>query len=94
MTTKLRSKAENHPQPKRYKLAILTYLGLLIPVYFLPPAVAAILNGPRVVTVGVAVAGIVALMMYVIMPLLTRLAAGWLSDLPQEKADHMGVKSC
>ena len=49
-------------QPRRHKLAVLTFAGLLAPVYFIPPALAAVLNGPRLLTVIAAVAGIVVLM--------------------------------
>lgn len=73
-------------QPRRYKLAILTYVGLLAPVYFIPPALAALLNGPRLLSVSVAVAGIVVLMTYVIMPVLTNLAAGWLFEKPGQRS--------
>ena len=66
------------PQPKRYKLALLTFAGVLAPVYFIPPALAAVINGPRLLNLGVAVAGIVLLMTYVIMPVLTHFAADWL----------------
>ena len=65
-------------KPRRHKLALLTFAGLLAPVYFIPPALAAVINGPRLLTVGVAVAGIVLLMTYVIMPVLTHLADDWL----------------
>ena len=71
-------------QPRRYKLALLTFVGLLVPVYFVPPALSAVLSGPRLLTVSLAVAGIVALMTYVIMPVLTHLAAGWLLEKSQE----------
>jgi antibiotic biosynthesis monooxygenase (ABM) superfamily enzyme len=37
-----------------------------------------VLNAPRLVIVSAAVAGIVVLMTYVIMPVLTVLTAGWL----------------
>lgn len=66
-------------QPKRYKLALLTFVGLIAPVYFLPPALASLLAGPRLLTVSVAVAVIVVLMTYVIMPLLMRFSARWLT---------------
>ena len=38
-----------HPcyQPSRYKMALLTFVGLLAPVYFVPPALSAIVRGPR-----------------------------------------------
>lgn len=67
-------------QPRRYKLALLTYAGLLAPVYYIPPALSIIFIGPRLVIVSVAVAIIVALMTYVIMPVLTYLASGWLCE--------------
>ena len=67
-------------QPRRYKVALLTFAGLLAPVYFVAPALAAALGGPRLVVVSATVAGIVALMTYVIMPVLTHLAANWLFE--------------
>tara|TARA_B100001540_G_scaffold307082_1_gene319940 strand:+ start:6048 stop:6302 length:255 start_codon:yes stop_codon:yes gene_type:complete len=67
-------------RPRRYKQALLTFAGLLAPAYFVPPALAAVLGGPRLLTVGVAVAVLVLLMTYVIMPVLTRLAASWLCE--------------
>ena len=67
-------------QPRRHRLALLTFAGLLVPVHFVPSALAAVLNGPRVLTLSAAVAGIVVLMTYVIMPVLTRLAADWLFE--------------
>ena len=71
------------PQPRRYKLALVTFAGLLAPVYFLPPALETLLSGPRIVTVVVVVGGTVALMTYVIMPLLTRLSRNWLFEKPR-----------
>lgn len=73
-------------QPKRHKLALLTFTGLLAPVYFLPPALSTVLTGPRLFTVSAAVAGIVVLMTYVIMPVLTSLAANWLFEQPCRKS--------
>lgn len=67
-------------QPRRYKLALLTFVALLPPVYFLPPALSAVITGPRLLSVAVAVAAIVVLMTYVIMPVLKRLAANWLCE--------------
>ncbi len=67
-------------QPRQYKLAILTFLGLLGPVYFLPPAISGVLEGPRILIVATTVAGIVVLMTYVIMPLFSRFASGWLFE--------------
>ena len=74
------------PQPRRYKLALLTFIGLLAPVYFVPPALAEVLIGPRLLTVSAAVAVIVALMSYIIMPVLTRIAPNWLYKLPSRKS--------
>lgn len=68
------------PRPRRYKLALLTFVGLLAPVYFLPPVLATVFSGPRLLTVSVTVAGIVALMTYIIMPVLTKLSARWLFE--------------
>ena len=66
--------------PARHKLAILTFFGLLIPVYIIPGALAVLLpDNPILVTV-LAVGLIVILMMYVIMPLLTGLFKWWLND--------------
>ena len=73
-------------RPKRYKLALLTFAGLLAPVYFVPPALAEVLKGPRLLTVSAAVAGIVVLMTYVIMPVLTMLAANWLYEKPRRNS--------
>ena len=73
-------------QPKRYKLAFLTFAGLLAPVYFVPPALSEVLSGPRLLTVSAAVAGIVVLMTYVIMPVLKHLAASWLCEQPSRKS--------
>ena len=73
-------------QPRRYKLALLTFFGLLAPVYFVPPALTASFNGPRLLTVSAAVAVIVVLMTYVIMPLLKFFAADWLCGRPSKRS--------
>ena len=41
-------------KPKRYKLAFLTFAGLLAPVNFIPPTLSAMLSGPRLLTVAIA----------------------------------------
>ena len=69
-------------QPRRHKLALLTFVGLLAPVYFVPPALEVLLGGPRLFVVSTAVALIVVLMTYVIMPTLTHFAASWLQEKP------------
>ena len=73
-------------QPKRYKLAILTFVGLLAPVYFVPPVLTALITGPRLLAVSAAVAVIVVLMTYVIMPLLRHLSARWMCEPSQRKS--------
>ena len=65
-------------QPERHKLALLTFAGLFAPVYFIPPLIAAVVDGPRFLIIVMALAGTVLLMTYVIMPILTFLAADWL----------------
>ena len=72
-------------QPKRYKLAFLTFVGLLAPVYFVPPLLTATIAGPRLLAVSAAVAVIVLLMTYIVMPLLKRLSAKWLCEQPRKK---------
>ena len=64
--------------PPRHKRAILTFLGLLGPVYFIPPVLAAWIPGPAVALVPLTVASIVVLMTYLIMPALQRLFGSWL----------------
>ncbi len=67
-------------QPRRYKQALLTFVGLIAPVYFLPPALSSILVGPRLLTVSLAVAATVVLMTYVVMPVLKYFTASWLCE--------------
>ena len=74
------SRSSLRAQPARHKLAILSYIGLLAPVYFVPSTLEAVIVGPRILSVGAAVAVIVVLMTYVIMPAMTRLASGWLNN--------------
>lgn len=64
--------------PSRHKMAALTFLGLLAPVYFIPPVFAAVLPGHRLIAVILSVANIVVLMTYAIMPALIHASAGWL----------------
>ena len=73
-------------QPRRYKQALLTFVGLLAPVYFVPPALSSVLVGPRLLTVSAAVAAIVVLMTYVIMPVLKFLTASWLCEQPSKNS--------
>ena len=64
----------------------MTFVGLLAPVYFVPPALSSVFVGPRLLTVSAIVAAIVALMTYIIMPVLTYLAASWLCERPSRKS--------
>ncbi|MEM9596506.1 MAG: hypothetical protein AAGD06_19720 [Acidobacteriota bacterium] len=64
--------------PPRYKRALLTFVGLLGPVYLVPPALAALVPGHPVALIPLAVACIVVLMNYAIMPTLERLFGSWL----------------
>ncbi len=86
MSTGKEETVQSYRQPRRYKLAILTYVGLLAPVYFIPPALVSVLSGPRLLIVGAAVAIIVALMTYLIMPALTHFAGDWLFDRTRSKS--------
>ncbi len=82
MNTKSLDPTQRCRQPKRYKLALLTFFGLLAPVYFVPPALMSVFNGPRFVVVSMAVGAIVLLMTYIIMPIFTHLTARWLFEHP------------
>lgn len=64
--------------PPRHKLALLTFLGLLGPVSFVPPFWTARLPDHPFWVVVLAVATIVPLMTYLIMPALLWVFAGWL----------------
>lgn len=59
-------------------MAALTFVGLVAPVYFIPPAFQAVLPGHRLISVMLSVASIVVLMTYAIMPALTRAGSAWL----------------
>lgn len=72
------TRAEPCAAPPRYKRALLTFLGLLAPVYFIPPALTALLPRRPFAVVALAVACIVVLMTYLIMPALQRVFAPWL----------------
>ncbi len=78
MNTARRTLMQRCQHPSQHKMALLTFAGLLAPVYFVPPALLNFFDGPRIFSVGAAVAVIVVLMTYVIMPILTFIAAGWL----------------
>ena len=65
-------------QPKRHKLALLTFLGLVLPVYVIPPAIENVLPNHHLLSVVASVGLIVWLMSYLIMPFMTRIAGNWL----------------
>ena len=64
--------------PPRYKRALLSFVGLLGPVYFVPPTLAAWLPLPPPALFPLSLALIVVLMTYVILPALQRLFGPWL----------------
>ena len=66
------------PPPPRYKMALLTLLALLPLVHFIPRLVARHVSWPPLVLTLVTTAGIVVLMTWAVMPLVTRLTARWL----------------
>jgi hypothetical protein len=59
-------------------MAALTFVGLVAPVYFIPPVFQAVLPGHRLISVMLSVASIVLMMTYAIMPALTRAGSAWL----------------
>lgn len=66
------------PLPK-HKMSVLAFLGLLLPVYFIPTALTRVLpDHPGLITL-VAVGIIVPLMSYLVMPVLTRVFRGWIA---------------
>jgi antibiotic biosynthesis monooxygenase (ABM) superfamily enzyme len=68
-----------HGAPKRYKQAILVWVGVMIVSLLVTPLVAPLLQSlPSVLKVAVNVAITVALLSYVIMPRLTQWFKGWL----------------
>lgn len=65
------------PFPK-HKMSLLTFAGLLIPVYFVPAVLNRMLPDQSVLVTFVAVAIIVCLMSYVIMPFLQWTFRHWI----------------
>ncbi|MBR9826489.1 MAG: hypothetical protein GYB36_11905 [Alphaproteobacteria bacterium] len=59
---------------------MLTFLGLLVPVYVIPEALAHFLPEQRILGTLLGVALIVILMTYVIMPVLIRGFKGWIDS--------------
>lgn len=64
--------------PARHKMAALTFLALLFPVYLIPEALTHIFPGQKLLVTILAVGSIVGLMMYLIMPVLTKIFQRWL----------------
>lgn len=62
----------------RHKMAALTFIGLLAPVYFIPQLLSRLLPGQTLVITILAVGLIVVLMNYVIMPILKSVFRGWI----------------
>lgn len=62
----------------RHKMAALTFIGLLAPVYFIPQLLSRLLPGQTLVITIMAVGLIVVLMNYVIMPILKSVFRGWI----------------
>jgi len=65
------------PLPK-HKMAVLTFFGLLLPVYFIPAILFRFFPEQKVLVLVLSVAAIVALMSYFIMPVLTWIFRGWI----------------
>ncbi len=72
------SASRRHHPPPRHKMAAITFVRLLAPVYFIPPVFQAVLPDHRILSVMLSVASIVLLMTYAITPVLTRAGLAWL----------------
>ena len=59
-------------------MAVLTFFGLLIPVYFIPKLLVSVFPGQTFLVTLLAVGLIVVLMTYLIMPILTWLFGWWI----------------
>ena len=66
----------------RHKMAALTFIGLLAPVYFVPQLLSRLFPDQTLIVTGLAVGLIVALMTYVILPTLRWVFRGWLKPAP------------
>ena len=65
--------------PSRQKMALVTFTGLVAPVYFIPPLIKAYVTDTPILVTICSLAVIVPLMVYAIMPVLTRLFRPWLN---------------
>lgn len=79
--------------PRRYKMALLTFVGLLAPVYLVPRALTSLIPGHPMVVLALAVACIVLLMTYLIMPALQRLFRPWLVPSPKRRASRRSMRA-
>lgn len=75
--------AQRATPPPRYKMATVTLLALWPLVHYIPPWIKSIVPGPAALGELGALAAIVALMTYLVMPLATRVLAFWLFAKPQ-----------
>ncbi len=65
--------------PSREKMAVVTFAGLIAPVYFVPPLVVDYITPEPILVTVTSLAIVTPLMVYAIMPLLTRIARPWLN---------------
>jgi len=72
------SSADGKP-PSREKMAVVTFAGLVAPVYFVPPLVVDYITKEPILITITSLAIITPLMVYAIMPILTKISASWLS---------------
>lgn len=76
------SLSSNHSSPckplPKHKMAVLTFFGLLLPVYYIPAILFRFFPEQKVFVTVLSVAAIVALMSYFIMPVLTWMFRGWI----------------
>ena len=78
MTTTPDNPIDRCPPLPRHKMAALTFIGLLAPVYFIPQLLSRLLPGQTLIVTIMAVGIIVALMNYAIMPILKSIFRGWI----------------
>jgi len=78
--TQLSSEDAPHCKPlSKHKMALLTFIGLLAPVYFIPRILSQLFPEQMLLVTVLAVAIIVALMSYLIVPFLTWVFRGWIT---------------
>lgn len=78
MTTTPDNPIDQCPPLPRHKIAALTFIGLFAPVYFIPQLLLRVFPGQTLFVTLMAVGIIVALMNYVIMPILKSVFRGWI----------------